>query len=566
MAAAARFAGAAHRLAIDLGDARSRALALRAGGHLAFLKGAYGNALEQFRKARGIFHRLGADLDEARTLSSSLQALIYLGRYGEALRWADRAREIFTKHGDRLRLARLDLNVANVLYRQDRFEDAHHLYETALREFRRRGDAQDVAAALENRAVCEISLNDFDAALRSYSEVRAHCVRHRLPLLVAVADYNIAYLFFLRGEYTRAIELYDIARARARSLGDAYHEALCDLDESEMLLQLNLVERAATLAERAYVRFERLGTWYEAAKALLFLALAARRQGHTERALPLFVRARRLFVREENRVWPFLIDLYQAVLLHEEGRLSEAERLGRTAHAFFSKTTLTEKAALCELLLARVALTRGRLARAQLWAARALRSLERVDAPAPLYQVLFVLGQIREAQGDAVGAYRMYRRARTRLEGLRGQLGEEELKIAFLKDKLEVYERLVELSLSPKGAGVPSHRETAFGYIEEAKSRSLADQISFRAHLLPGRRSVNVRAVERVHRLREELHFVERRMALSEADLELGSEKVRRRLLSRAREIEAGLFRELTRLRGREDEFRALQNAGTLPL
>lgn len=563
---AARFAEAARRLAVDLGDARSRALAFRADGHVAFLKGEYGEALEQFRRALGLFHRLGADLDEGRTLSSSLQALIYLGRYGEALRWADRAREIFTVHRDRLRLARLDLNVANVLYRQDRFEDAHRLYGAALREFRKNGDPQDVAAALENRAVCEISLNDFDAALASYGEAREHCERHRLPLLVAVADYNIAYLFFLRGEYTRAIELYDVARARARRLGDAYHEALCDLDQSEMLLQLNLVERAATLAERAYVRFERLGTRYEAAKALLFLALAARRQGHTERALPLFVKARRLFVREKNSVWPFLIDLYQAVLLHEEGRLSEAERLGRTARDFFSKTPLAEKEALCELLLARVALTRGHLAQADLWASRALEPLERVDAPATLYQVLFVLGQIREARGDAKGAYRMFRRARTRLEGLRGQLAEEELKIAFLKDKLEVYERLVQLSLFPKGAGRPSQREAAFRYIEEAKSRSLADQISFRAHLLPARRSVNVRAVERVHRLREELHFVERRLALSEADPVSGSEKVRRRLRSRARAIEAGLSRELTRLRGREDEFRSLQNAGTLPL
>ena len=34
-----------------------------------------------------------------------------------------------------------------------------------------------------------------------------------MPLLVAVADYNIAYLYYLRGEYTRSIELY---RRRAR--------------------------------------------------------------------------------------------------------------------------------------------------------------------------------------------------------------------------------------------------------------------------------------------------------------------------------------------------------------
>ena len=37
-----------------------------------------------------------------------------------------------------------------------------------------------------------------------------------MPLLVAVADYNIAYLYYLRGEYTRSIELYRAAREDCR--------------------------------------------------------------------------------------------------------------------------------------------------------------------------------------------------------------------------------------------------------------------------------------------------------------------------------------------------------------
>ncbi len=75
------------------------------------------------------------------------------------------------------------------------------------------------------------------------------CVEHGMPLLVAEADYNIAYLYYLRGEYTRAIELYRATREHCAELGDSYHQGLCDLDQSEMYLELNLSEEGSFLAQ-----------------------------------------------------------------------------------------------------------------------------------------------------------------------------------------------------------------------------------------------------------------------------------------------------------------------------
>jgi hypothetical protein len=55
-------------------------------------------------------------------------------------------------------------------------------------------------------AVCLISLNDFQKALATHQAARTFCEEHGMPALVVQADYNVAYLYYLRGEYSRALE------------------------------------------------------------------------------------------------------------------------------------------------------------------------------------------------------------------------------------------------------------------------------------------------------------------------------------------------------------------------
>src|SRR6185436_1658612 len=116
------------------------------------------------------------------------------------------------------------------------------------------------------------------------------------------------------------------ARERSRQADDAYHGALCDLDQSELYLELNLVEEAAELAREAYAAFDRLGMPYESAKALANVAIACGRQGAVVKALELFANARAIFEREGNAVWPALIDTYRALVLQAAGRSFEARR------------------------------------------------------------------------------------------------------------------------------------------------------------------------------------------------------------------------------------------------
>src|SRR5689334_13279369 len=349
---AEKLAQASSWIAEQLNDPYSTAQSARAVGHVLYLTGKYQQAIQEYEKALAIFEQLGRDVDYARTISGALHSLIYDGQYERAFQLGEQARAIFHLHKDRLRLARLDSNIANIYYRQDRFQEAVNLYERAYGEFLQCGETLDIAAVLRNLAVCYISLNDFPRAEETYRLARQHCLEHGFSLLVAEADYNVAYLHYLRGEYLRAIQLYDQTRALCATLGDRYHQALCDLDESEIYLELNLTEGGTDLAQDAFTAFTELGMTYEAAKAAAFSAIATIQQGLYKQSLDIFDQARELFVKEQNKLCPALIDLYKALVLYEAGENDNAEDLAATALEYFAGSALPSKAALCELLLA----------------------------------------------------------------------------------------------------------------------------------------------------------------------------------------------------------------------
>src|SRR4029077_18283708 len=420
--------------------------------------------------------------------------------------------EVFRRIGDHRRLAHVEINVGNIYHRQDRFEDGVAYYERAYEMLLPFRDSEGVAVALYNMAVCLITLNDFPRALSTYQRAREMFVHHGMTLLVTQSDYNIAYLYYLRGEYSRAIEMLRATREECEKNGDAHVLALCYLDLSEIYLELNLSAEAKETAHEGYLRFQRLGMGYEEAKCQANVAMALSQLGKALHSLELFAQARPKFVRENNLVWPWLIDLYQAVVLYNEGRLFEARRLCSRAAKFFDTSFLPGKAVLCRLLLARLSLRTGNLeaARADCW--HALERLASLEAPVLRYQAECLMGEIQQTSGDHREAYDSYQRAREALETLRSSLHGEELKIAFMKNRLEVYECLVELCLA--GATGKDSAEESFGYMELAKSRSLAELLLQHGNTFATVETGQSGLVRRIREMREELNWYYRRIEL----------------------------------------------------
>jgi len=507
-------AEAAVMLARKLRQANVLAGSFRAKANALYNMGENQAALEYHEQASAIFRKVGDEQELARTLNSSIQPFCLLGRYDEALGAADDARKLFKKAGDTRRLGYVEINVGNIYHRQDRFEEGLAFYERAYEMLLPHRDSEGLAVALYNMAVCLITLNDFPRALSTYQRAREMFVQYGMTLLVTQSDYNIAYLYYLRGEYSRAIEMLRATREECEKNGDAHMLALCYLDLSEIYLELNLSTDARDNAHEGYLRFQKLGMGYEEAKCMANEAMALSQLGKSVAALDLFARAREKFVREKNLVWPSLIDLYQAVVLSDEGRLFEARRLCQRASAFFEKSLLASKRVLCRLLLARLMLEIGDPLAAYQECGRALDELAQKETPELSYQSHFLMGRIQQARGDNHAAYDSWQKARAQLETLRSSLRGEELKIAFMKNRLEVYENLVNSCLNDPDKK-DSARE-AFGYMELAKSRSLVELLLQYRPEVAGVEEGQSDLVRRIREMREDLNWYYRRIEIEQ--------------------------------------------------
>jgi CHAT domain-containing protein len=512
---------------------------LRSKANALYMLGDNQEALNFHDQALRIFREIHNTEEEARTLIPSVQPLILLGKYDKAFGAAEDAKKIFRQLNDDKRWAHVEINVGNIYHRQDRFEEGLACYERAYEMLLPFRDSEGLAVALYNMAVCLITLNDFPRALTTYQRAREMCVSHGMTLLVTQSDYNIAYLYYLRGEYSRAIEMLRATREECEKNGDAHVLALCYLDLSEIYLELNLSTEAMETAHEGYLRFQKLGMGYEEAKCLSYEAMALSQLGKALAALELFAQARAKFVSEKNLVWPWLIDLYQAVVLYYEGRLFEARRLCSGAARFFDGSFLPSKSVLCHLLSARLSLRNGELAAALTEASGAIDRLAGLEAPVLHYQAHFLMGQIQQASGDLSSAYESCQKARGFLETLRSSLRGEELKIAFMKNRLEVYESLVELCLI-RMEGVNAAEE-AFSYIELAKSRSLAELLRRSGPAIRPPDAGQSELVRHIREMREELNWYYRRIEIEQLRAEAPSpgriEKLQKEALAHENEL-----------------------------
>jgi tetratricopeptide (TPR) repeat protein len=492
------------------GRGEDLAVALRARGNVAFLCADYARAVEDYRAALAGFS--GNEVERGRTLSSLLHPLAMLGDHQGSLAAAEEARGCFERAGDRRRLARLEINLASVWFREDKFSETLAAVERAEAGLRAcdpgQEDTEAWAAIRVTRAVVLINLTRFEEAERAYEEARDYAREHGLQGLAAQAEYNIGYLYFLRGQHVQAIRALDQARETARAGGDKLHLALCDLDQADVCIELHLYADALRLAHSALLQFQTQTMPYEQGKALSNMAVAELYLGHDHAALELLQRAEEAFAAAQNEFWVHMACLYRGVVLLQSGRCFEALPLSRRAGAFFEQRRAHTKAIYAGILEARALAAAGDGAGAEAALERVLTALAPLQAPWLHGQAQMLRGELAEARGERQAALAAYHQAMAQVEAIRGQINFDELRISFLRDRGRIYERAVALLAS----GEPGEAEAVWREIERAKSRALAQVMTGGFTALQPAAGAGSRVVHGMQRLREELSWYYRQL------------------------------------------------------
>jgi CHAT domain-containing protein len=136
-------------------------------------------------------------------------------------------------------------------------------------------------------------------------------------------------------------------------------------------------------------------------------------------------------------------------------------------------------------------------------------------------------------------------------------LQSEELKIAFVKNRMQVYEAVIELYLDPANKEISA--DEAFSCIEAAKSRSMIEMIFQSGQSLPMGEAGQSEFVRKIRDLREELNWYYHRIELEQLKPEERSRE-RIELLQQAAQLhENELLRALRELPAHERENATLE-------
>jgi CHAT domain-containing protein len=432
-------------------------------------------ALEVYKKAADLYYSLDLELEAARVAVGQFDTLMNLGLYQEALELANWAVEIFKAFSDQAALGRITMNRGNLLLRLGRLNEARASHAEARNIFSELNDARHLAMVNMNEAVILIDLDDFRQAEIMFKEARTYFESEKMANMVAMLDHNLGFLYAAQGDYQRALVTYDQSRRAFAAQKSEVDVAYVDLYRSDVYLALNLLHEALQWVQDARPVFENAAIKWETALLWLNEAVAL---AHLESELSpddALDQARKIFAQEQYTIWLAMTDLYQAVFDWRRGKLDSARTCALQASEAFAREGLYSRAAQGEVVLGEVALAEDDATQAAAHFHKGLGWLKHLDVPAVAYGCWFGLGRTEERWGRLQAALDHYRRAVTSIERLQTAIGAEDYKMAFLSDKLQVYEALILICLD---LNTPDARREAFETVERAKSRALLDALA----------------------------------------------------------------------------------------
>ena len=432
-------------------------------------------ALVLYEASMNLYQSLNLPAESARVAVGQLNAMMYLGKYDEALRLANDAVTICEKHNDTLSLAKIIMNRGNIYFRLSQYRDALVEYEMAQGLFTQLNDTHYIAMAQVNAASMQMMLDNFNEAEQLLQQARLIFVDQGLQGILAITDHNLAELSFYQGNYQHALQIFNKAKETFNKQENEVDAAYVDLYRSDVYLALNLWAEALTLTQEIRPIFIEAEMNWEVGRSWLNEAVALAHLEDGRSPDTALREAKTIFATENNQIWLAATDLYEATFARLSNQYDIALVSAQNAATIYAQAEMHSRAAQCYALVGDVLVQTEAWSEAEQTLQKALAEIAGAYLPAITYLCHYGLGRIALAKDNISQAREHYQQSILAIEQLQAAIGAEDYKIAFLSDKMRVYEGYVLLCLrEDNDAGI----NEAFATVEKAKSRALLDALA----------------------------------------------------------------------------------------
>ena len=370
---------------------------------------------------------------------------------------------------------------ANALVYLDRYSDASALYEVARAAYLRRGNKLDSARVSVGYVFTLAYTGHPESALAVAEEIQPILQKSgeldssdldRLHLLWL----NVGVAYEVLGRFEECLITYGRLRAVAEEQDDPVLLAQALHNQAAARLQLNQLDRALEEFLQAESLFVASGDTADLARLYTNILAVLAGLERFDEVHHLYPRARNILAelnvpQEEHR----LNLLYHLVIMEgeESAGISTLEDLVAAVENFHTVGAEIDEG------LGRYALgvyyaQADKMDEAATNFDQALELALSGDNRTLTWQAIYGLGTVAHKQGHVKEAILRLESATARIESMRYSLRIEAYRSSYLIDKLKVYRTLTALYLA--GGNVVQ----AFQTVERAKSRAIADRLSFR--------------------------------------------------------------------------------------
>jgi CHAT domain-containing protein/tetratricopeptide (TPR) repeat protein len=498
----------------------------------------FSKALDPLKSARDIFEKKGMEGDVAICESNMANGYVELGQFSKALDPLKSARDIFEKKGMEDNVTSCDTTIARVFYELGQYDKALELYQSARESYLKKSMQNRVDKCDAGIANVYKKLGQYDKALELYQSAREMFEKEGMEDGVARCDANMAIVYKELGQYNKVLDHYHSAREIFEQSGFEDDVARCDMNLANVHRELGQYDKAFDLFTSAREMFEKEGMEDDVARCDANMGNLHEKLGQYDKAFDLFTSAREMFEKEGMEDDVARCDMNLANVHRELGQYDKALELYQSAREMFEKGKIEDSLAKCNFSIGSIYHELGMYDEAISlfqWV------IDDYGYLLPLkWRSLHGLAIIYEKKDEIEKARNSFGQAIDAIENMWKDIPQEELRTSFLGSIYDVYHTTIDFCLAQNDFS------GALEYIERAKSRNLAELLTYR-DLMPKNATK-----DEINRYRE------LRFRLKACAMELNKERDRERasiLQEKLSELDKKHDKMVIALRRKDPEF-----------